>query len=76
MNIFYASAQKFQTSESVLTGKQIKEIANISPGNPLFQDNFGNGPDSPIGDGVAVNIAESVKHFYAPPPATMYRGCQ
>lgn len=72
MNTFYASAKKYESVETALTGEQIKLMANISPNNPLVQDNFGNGPDRGIGDGEAVNIYESVKHFYGLIPATMH----
>lgn len=71
---FWASAQKFETSEPVLTGEQIKKIANISSGHPLYCDRFGDGPDIAIGDGEAFNIAGGIKHFYALIPATIYRG--
>lgn len=74
MNVFYVAMRKYESPAITLTAKQIKEIANLSCGNPLYQDKFGDGPDLPIGDGVAVNIAESIKHFYILLPATMYSG--
>lgn len=71
-NVFWASAQKWSSPETALTGKQIKEIANIAPNYQLFQDNFGERADKGIGDGEAVSIVGSAKHFYATPPATFY----
>lgn len=73
MNIFYASTRRFESPENTLTGGQIKSLANISSFYQIYQDRFGDGPDLGIGDGVAVNIVESVKHFYNLLPATMYR---
>lgn len=70
LNVFYANMSRYESYETALTGEQIKSMANASMNNHLFQDKFGDGPDIGIGDGQAVNIRESIKHFYTLLPAT------
>ena len=75
MNTFWMDMKKFETEKDWITGGELKEFANSTPLNPVFQDTFGKGvsSDIAIGDGVKVNIKEAVKHFYCVPPATMRR---
>jgi hypothetical protein len=70
LHVFYVDAIRHESAKTALTGAEIKAIANVAANYQLFLEEEGDKPDQGIGDGVAVGIAERVKHFFAVPPAT------
>lgn len=66
---FWAGARHFVAAREKLTGAEIKAIADINSGYPLYRDIGAHFSDhQPIGDGVLVDVDGA--HFYALIPAT------
>lgn len=57
---------KYETTDSVLTGAQLKALAAIPPANHLFLDEPGHGDDRQILDNEPVEL-KSGMHFYDVP---------
>lgn len=66
---FWAGARRFSSEKPRLTGGEIKAIAAINSGYPIYRDT---GPHFsshvPVGDGELVDVVDA--HFYALIPAT------
>jgi len=67
---FFVDAKRYTTSNSSLTGAEIKQLAGITASYQLFLEEEGDKPDLQISDGEAVNLEGETKHFFAVPPAT------
>jgi hypothetical protein len=52
-----------------MTGSELKQLANIPPGNRLFKEEPGVHEDKPIADNEVVRLRSGYK-FYDLPPAT------
>lgn len=72
---FSVDGDKYETSNSSLTGAQIKAlIPNFDSTYQLVQEGRGNDPDSVIDDNVTVDLSVSPRlSFYTVPPATFGR---
>lgn len=72
INVFWMDARRYESTETALTGAQIKAAGNCSPGYQLFLEEEDNKPDRGICDGEAIRIDGRVLHFWAAPLATMF----
>ena len=60
-----------EADQPVLTGAQIKALAQVDPSFGLFAEGRGNQPDQQIADGQAVDLREPGRdQFYTVAPAT------
>lgn len=67
---FLVDNKPFETTESSLTGAQIKAIAGVPANYQLFLEMHGTEPDKQVSDAESLTMMPPPKHFYAVPPAT------
>jgi hypothetical protein len=67
---FFLDGKPYLSSEPVVSGSTIKQIAGVSATYQLFLEEEGDTPDQPISDGTSVDLRHKEKHFFAVPPAT------
>ena len=71
---FTVDDRPFETTQSRLTGLQIKSLAGVEGSLELFLEAHGKGSDRRIGDGDVVEFDDKGKErFYTAPPATYGR---
>jgi len=66
---FFVDAQQFETTETALSGLQIKEKASVTLTYQLFLEEEGDTPDRAIADTEYISMEGKEKHFFAVPPA-------
>jgi len=67
--IIFINDVKYEAPKEEMTGSELKQLANIPPGNRLFKEEPGVHEDKPIADNEVVHLRSSYK-FYDLPPAT------
>lgn len=72
INVFWVNARRYESTETALTGAQIKLFGDVNQGYQLFVVQEGEEPDKGVCDGEAIRIDGRVLHFWAAPPATMF----
>ena len=71
---FKVNDQEFESDSATITGREIRQLAQIPSGYQLFQELKGQREDRMIGDDDTVNLAEpGIEKLYTVPPATFGR---
>ena len=67
---FIVDGKQFEFDQEIITGAQIRAIAQIDPTYALFLEEHGPGPDQQIQNDTKVNLADhGERKFYTIPPA-------
>lgn len=66
INIFI-NDQKFVAPKSSMTGRELKELGGIPPGNRLFLERPGPKKDKAIGDEELVELRSGMRFYDLPP---------
>ncbi len=68
---FMVNEKPLESEQPVLTGAQIKALAQIDPSFGLFIEGRGQQPDQQIADSQSVDLRQPGRErFYTAPPAT------
>ena len=67
---FIVDGKQFEFDHEIITGAQIRAIAQIDPTYALFLEEHGHGPDKQIQNDTRVNLDKhQERKFYTIPPA-------
>ena len=68
---FSVDDKQLKSDQPILTGAQIKALAQVDPSFGLFLEGHGNDPNRQIADNESVDLrAPGIEKFYTAPPAT------
>lgn len=67
---FFVDAKQYETSDTALSGEQIKNMAGVPAEYQLYLEEEGDTPDRQIADTDSISLDDRERHFFAVPPAT------